>query len=264
MTFIRGLFIFAWNQALCCIFPVILFAAMALTKWTDFPYIHRYDLILLISIITQAVMVIAKLETKDELKVITMFHLIGLGLELFKVHMGSWSYPEEAWSKVFGVPLYSGFMYASVASYICQSWRRFDLYFDRWPNGFMTTALAVLIYANFFTHHFMPDIRWYLTAALFLIFPFSTVHFTVDGRRYRMHVLVAFLLIAFFIWVAENISTLLGAFQYPHQAQRWSLVHLGKLSSWFLLIMISVIIVVQLKGWKSRIGRNTGFTGKSV
>ncbi len=55
------------------------------------------------------------LETKDELKVITAFHLIGLLLEIYKVHFGSWSYPEEAYSKIFGVPLYSGFMHASVA-----------------------------------------------------------------------------------------------------------------------------------------------------
>jgi uncharacterized membrane protein YoaT (DUF817 family) len=254
MIFVRRLLIFAWNQALCCIFPVILFAAMALTKVVDLPYVHRYDLILLISVAAQAAMLLAKLETKDELKVITMFHLIGLGLELFKVHMGSWSYPGEAWSKVFGVPLYSGFMYASVASYICQAWRRFDLRFERWPNGWLTTALAVLIYANFFTHHVLPDLRWVLTACLVFVFPRSTVRFTVDGRHYRMHLLVSFALVAFFIWLAENISTLLGAFQYPHQADRWSLVHWGKMSSWFLLVIISVIIVVQLKDLKYRIG----------
>ena len=40
------------------------------------------------------------LETKDELKVITVFHLIGLLLEIYKVHFGSWSYPEEAYSKI--------------------------------------------------------------------------------------------------------------------------------------------------------------------
>ncbi len=63
----------------------------------------------------QWVMYKTGLETKDELKVITVFHLIGLLLEIYKVHFGSWSYPEERYSKVFGVPLYSGFMYASVA-----------------------------------------------------------------------------------------------------------------------------------------------------
>lgn len=252
-NFVRKLFIFGWNQALCCIFPVILFAAMALTKWFDIPYVHRYDLILLISLLTQVFMLRSGLETKDELKVITLFHLVGLGLELFKVHMGSWSYPGEAWSKLGGVPLYSGFMYASVASYICQAWRRFDLQFERWPNGYVTTALAVLIYANFFTHHVLPDARWVLTAALAVVFPRSTVRFTVDGRHYHMPVLVSFVLIAFFVWVAENISTLFGAFQYPHQAERWSLVHWGKMSSWFLLVIISVIIVVQLKDLKRRL-----------
>ncbi|MBW5448424.1 DUF817 family protein [Cohnella sp. CFH 77786] len=258
MVFFRRLWLFGWNQALCCVFPVVLFAAMALTKMVELPYVHRYDLILLVAVATQAAMLLSKLETMDELKVITMFHLIGLGLELFKVHMGSWSYPGEAWSKVYGVPLYSGFMYASVASYICQAWRRFDLKFERWPNGRMTTALAVLIYANFFTHHAMPDIRWGLTACLPLLFARSTVRFTVDGRPYRMHVLVSFALVAFFIWLAENISTLLGAFQYPHQAERWSLVHWGKMSSWFLLVIISVIIVVQLKDLKRQIGEGKG------
>ena len=51
-------------------------------------------------------------------------------MELFKVHKGSWSYPEEAYTKFFGVPLYSGFMYASVASYMCQAWHWFNLKID--------------------------------------------------------------------------------------------------------------------------------------
>ena len=45
------------------------------------------------------------LETKDELKVITVFHLIGLLLEIYKVHFGSWSYPEEAYSKILSSTL---------------------------------------------------------------------------------------------------------------------------------------------------------------
>lgn len=60
----------------------------------------------IICVLMQLWMVRSGLETRDELKVITLFHLIGLALELFKVHMGSWSYPEEGYSKIFGVPLY--------------------------------------------------------------------------------------------------------------------------------------------------------------
>ncbi|KIL36724.1 hypothetical protein SD71_06945 [Cohnella kolymensis] len=251
MPQIRKLFIFGWNQALCCIFPVVIFSAMAVTKVIDIPFIPRYDLILIICLAMQVAMVRFKLETADELKVITLFHLIGLGLELFKVNMGSWSYPEEAWTKLWGVPLYSGFMYASVASYICQAWRRFDLKVDRWPNGYVTTALAVMIYVNFFTHHYIWDLRWALSLSLLAVFPLTWIRFTVDGKQYRMHVLASFVLIAFFIWLAENISTFLGAWQYPNQTVRWSMVHLGKFSSWFLLIIISIIIVVQLKKLKS-------------
>jgi uncharacterized membrane protein YoaT (DUF817 family) len=250
---VRTLFRFVWKQALCCVFPVILFAAMALTRAVHIPLLHRYDLILVVCLLTQAGMVRFRLETTDELKVITMFHLIGLGLELFKVHMGSWSYPEEAWTKLWGVPLYSGFMYASVASYICQAWKRFDLRFERWPNGALTTSAAVLIYANFFTHHALPDFRWVLTAGLVPLFGRTSVRFTIGSRPYRMHILLSFALIAFFIWVAENLSTFLGAWQYPDQADGWRIVHWGKISSWFLLVIISIIIVVQLKDLKYRL-----------
>jgi uncharacterized membrane protein YoaT (DUF817 family) len=255
MTAIRKLFIFTWNQALCCIFPILIFSAMAVTKVVEIPYLHRYDLILLICVIAQIAMVWFKLESMDELKVITLFHLIGLGLELYKVNMGSWSYPEDGWTKFWGVPLYSGFMYASVSSYICQAWRRFDLKFEQWPNGLLTTAMAVLIYLNFFTHHYFWDMRWVLSASLLLLFPRTSVLFTVAGKAYRMHILLSFLLIAFFIWIAENISTFLGAWKYPDQELRWNVVHWGKFSSWFLLIIISIIIVVQLKNLKTWLWR---------
>lgn len=93
---------------------------------------------------------------------------------IIKAHMGSWSYPEEAYSKVGGIPLYSRFMYASVAIYIWQSWRRINLHMYNWPKP---------------------------------------------------------------IW-AVGIT---------NQAENWSIVHIGKISSWSLLVIISVIIVAQLK-----------------
>lgn len=196
-------------------------------------------------------MLASKLETWDEFKVICLFHVIGLALELFKVHMGSWAYPEDAHSKILGVPLYSGFMYASVASYICQAWRRFDLHIYQWPASIFAVLIGALIYMNFFTHHYLYDIRWILKALLFLIFFRTIVSFRVNEKIYKMPIILSFLLIGFFIWVAENITTFLGAWQYPNQEQAWSIVHIGKISSWFLLVIISIIIVVQLKKVKS-------------
>ncbi len=247
MHFIKQLFTFGYQQALCCIFPVIIFLALAVTKHFPQPYIHRYDLILLICILTQFLMVYTKLETIDELKVISLFHLIGLLLELYKIHKGSWAYPEPAYTKLTGVPLYSGFMYASVASYVCQAWRRFKLEFHNWPPNKITYPLAVIIYLNFFLHHYVADLRWAIIISLFIIFRRSFVSFYVNGKLYQLRMVTSYFLIAFFIWLAENISTFFGAWQYPNQKHHWQLVHLGKLSSWFLLVIITVIIVANLK-----------------
>ena len=102
-------------------------------------------------------MVAARLETWDELKAISLFHVLGFTLEVFKTSasIASWSYPDFAYTKLFGVPLFSGFMYASVGSYVIQAWRLFDLKIKHHPPYWMATTVAVLIYANFFTHHYV-------------------------------------------------------------------------------------------------------------
>ncbi|WP_425341235.1 DUF817 domain-containing protein [Brevibacillus borstelensis] len=241
-----------------CLFPVFIFGSLALSKLITVPGIPRYDLLLLLCLAFQIFMVKSGLETKDELKVITVFHLIGLALEIFKVHMGSWSYPEAAYSKVFGVPFYSGFMYASVASYLCQAWRRLDVSLVGWPRHSFVVPLGAAIYLNFFTHHFAWDIRWVLTTAIFLLFWKSRVYFRVDRERLWMPVPVSYILIGFFIWIAENIATFFGAWRYPNQNEGWQLVHLSKISSWFLLVIVSFIIVAELKHVKERlVGRSS-------
>lgn len=251
MKLLKNFIYFGYMQAISCIFPVIIFGALALSKIVSIPYLPRYDFILLICIIGQVLMLATRLETWDEFKVICLFHVIGLALELYKVHMGSWAYPEDAYSKVWGVPLYSGFMYASVASYICQAWRRFDLQIVHWPTSILAWLIGALIYLNFFTHHYFYDIRWTLKALLFLLFFRTVVRFRINEKVYKMPIILSFLLIGFFIWIAENITTFLGAWQYPNQEQAWSIVHIGKISSWFLLVIISIIIVVQLKRVKN-------------
>ena len=153
MHFFKQLFTFGYKQALCCIFPIAIFLTLAVTKFLHVPY--RYDVILAVCLGVQALLVYTGIETMDELKVISLFHLVGLFLELFKVHHGSWAYPEYSLTKIAGVPVYSGFMYASVASYICQAWRRFDLSFHNWPANKITFTLATAIYLNFFLHHYL-------------------------------------------------------------------------------------------------------------
>nr|WP_220041030.1 DUF817 domain-containing protein [Niallia circulans] len=249
---LKQLVYFGWEQALSCVFPVVIFASLVFTKIIDLPLLPRYDWLLLICLLMQWGMVRSGLETKDELKVITVFHLIGLALELFKVHMGSWSYPEEAYTKILGVPLYSGFMYASVASYLCQAWRRLNVKLVKWPPFIVVVPLAAAIYLNFFTHHYWLDIRWILSGLVIIVFWKSWVLYEVNGTSYRMPLALSFVLIGFFIWIAENIATYFSAWEYPNQAEAWSLVHLGKVSSWLLLVIVSFLIVATLKQVKEK------------
>lgn len=241
---------FAFQEALSCIFPVSVFIILAISKIVNLPYIPRYDLILVLCIVVQILLVVFKIETIEELKVIFLFHIIGLVLEIYKVHIGSWSYPEQSIMRIADVPFYSGFMYSSVASYISQAWKRLKLDFLGWPNKKIVLILALIIYSNFFTNHYFFDIRWIIIGSLFIIFKNSFVIFQVKDVKMKMPVILSFFLIALFIWFAENISTYLGAWRYPNQMKGWELVHTGKITSWFLLVIISIIIVHNLKELK--------------
>jgi uncharacterized membrane protein YoaT (DUF817 family) len=238
---------FAWKEAWSCLFAGLIFLFLGITKVYGIPGVERYDLLLLLCVIVQIAMLKSGMESRDEMKVICLFHLLGLLLELWKVRIGSWSYPGDAWSKIGGVPLFGGFMYASVASYICQSWRRLELQFHAWPSTPVCVALGAGIYLNFFTNYFLPDIRWFLFAAIAIAFRKSYVTFVPNGPTRRMPMLLSFLLIALFIWFAENAATFLSAWHYPHQHHGWKPVYLQKLSSWFLLVIVSIIIVAELK-----------------
>lgn len=251
--FLTEFWMFGLKEARACLFAGLFFCALFASHKLKGLGLPRYDILLLIAVTIQAWMLISKLETWDEFRTILVFHTIGLALEIFKTAMGSWAYPEFAYTKVLGVPLYAGFMHAAVASYIVQAWRLFDLRIERHPPYWMAAAIAIAIYANFFTHHFIGDYRWYLIALACGLYARTMVVFRPYDRERRMPLVVAFALIGFFIWVAENISTFFGAWRYPNQIGAWAMVHVGKWSSWSLLTMMTFIIVVELKHIKTRI-----------
>jgi uncharacterized membrane protein YoaT (DUF817 family) len=62
-----------------------------------------------------------------------------------------------------------------------------------------------------------------------------------------MPLVAGFVGIAGFVWIAENIGTFYGAWLYPSQIHAWSVVSLHKITSWFLMVIISFIIVAYLK-----------------
>lgn len=246
-TYLWELLAFGYKNAISCFFPVAIFSLLAVSHLIKNPYLPRYDFLLLACLIIQAFMFFTKMETKDELLVITLFHLLGLAMEMFKVNAGSWSYPEDAYTKIAGVPLYSGFMYASVASFMCQAWRRFPLQLSNWPKRWLALSIGIAIYLNFFTHHYLPDLRWILAALVLIAFWKTKVHYNNNGIPRKMPVVLAFMLIGLFIWFAENIATFLGAWKYAYQHGNWNMVSYQKISSWELLVIVSFIIVAELK-----------------
>lgn len=246
---------FGLKQARACLFVSLFFFAVFSVPRHGLFGIPRYDVLLIVALAIQTWMVWTKLETVDELKAITLFHVVGFALEAFKTSGGikSWSYPDFAYTKLFGVPLFSGFMYASVGSYIIQAWRLLKLRVVHHPPYWMAWLIAVVIYANFFTHHYIGDFRWYIAACALGLYARATVLFSPLDRERRMPLLLSFILIGFFIWLAENISTFFSVWKYPNQLGAWSAVHVGKWSSWSLLVIMTFTIVANLKHIKERI-----------
>lgn len=246
---------FGLKEARACLFVFLFFSTVFLTPRAGLLGLPRYDFLLVIAVGIQVWMLATKLETFDEFKAICIFHVIGFILEVFKTSQGikSWSYPDFAYTKFLNVPLFSGFMYAAVGSYVIQAWRLFDLNIKHHPPYWMATLTALAIYANFFTHHYIGDYRWYITAFVFGLYARSYVIFKPLDRERKMPLLLAFLLIGLFIWLAENISTFFKIWQYPNQMGAWSAVHMSKWGSWSLLVIMTITIVAQLKHIKKSV-----------
>jgi uncharacterized membrane protein YoaT (DUF817 family) len=248
-TGVRGALVeftaFVLKQAWACVFGALLLVVLLGTRlwYPDDAGLARNDFLTLAAVAIQLLMVAGRLETLRELRVIVLFHLVGTAMELFKTDVGSWVYAADGVLRLGGVPLFSGFMYAAVGSYLVRVFRLFDLRFDRYPRRWITALVALAVYGNFFSHHFLPDARWALMALVVLVWLRSVLHFRSFRRTLRMPVLVAFLLVAAFIWLAENLATWSNAWLYPDQLAGWQLVSGAKLGSWFLLMIISVVLV---------------------
>ena len=103
---------FVLKQGWACLFGITMLALLIGTKavWHPDWALARYDFLLIAAICVQAGFLWFRLETLDEAKVILIFHVSGTAMEIFKIHMGSWAYPEPGVMKLMGVPLFSGFI----------------------------------------------------------------------------------------------------------------------------------------------------------
>ena len=256
--------VFGLKQAWACLFGGAMLALIIATRlwWPDQPWLTRYDFLFLGALAIQLAMLGLKLETWSEAKVILIFHVVGTAMELFKTGAGSWIYPEEAFFRIGGVPLFSGFMYAAVGSYLARVTRIFDMRYTRYPPLWATVLLAVAIYVNFFAHHFVTDVRIGLFAVTAVLFLRTGVHYRVFRFRHRMPLLAGFLLVALFIWFAENIGTWSRAWLYPGQEAGWTPVSIHKLGAWYLLMIISFVLVTLVHRPRALDAEETRQTGR--
>jgi uncharacterized membrane protein YoaT (DUF817 family) len=237
--------VFGLKQGWACLFGGLLLALMIVTDvvWPSGPPIERYDFLLVAAVAIQIGMLRLKLETLDEAKVIVIFHIVGTIMEIFKTSAGSWMYPEPSLLRIGEVPLFSGFMYAAVGSYLARVTRIFDFRFTHYPPLWTTVLLAAAIYVNFFSHHFIWDVRLWLFGFAVLIWGRTVVHYRVFRFRLPMPLLLGFGLVSLFIWFAENIGTFANAWRYPGQAAGWNPVSIEKIGAWFLLMIVSFVLV---------------------
>jgi len=246
-TFVTEFWYFFLASLRASCFGVFLLSIFLLTEIVTIPLIGRYDFIFLAALCFQIFMLIFRFERPKEFFVIILFHILATLMELFKTHpaIGSWTYPGTPNSIfVLGtVPLFTGFLYSAIGSYISRAFVFLKLSYERFPAYYHIWILAALIYLNFFTHHFFYDIRYFLFLYVFIIFFKTKVHFNVYRKERSMPFLVTVFLTSMFVWIAENIGTFTRVWLYPSQVEEWHFVSLNKTGSWFLLLILSFALV---------------------
>ena len=246
--------LFVLKQAWACVFGgALLFAIIGTKFWYPDIGLHRYDFLFLYAVTVQLLLLVLRLESLREMGVILIFHVLATGMELFKTHsaIGSWSYPGEAVIRLGNVPLFAGFMYSAVGSYLARVWRGFEFKFTHFPPLWLAGFLAVLSYINFMSHHYIFDIRWILIVGVLWAYRKTWVYFRPDHIHRRMPLLAGFVLVSFFIWIAENLGTYAKAWIYPHQANGWQLIGPEKWTAWFLLMQLSFVLIYALRQFES-------------
>ncbi len=250
---------FGTKAASAALFGLLLLIAFAVTApmgSQEYYGFFRYDYLLFYALSIQVCLIYLKLESWAEAKVIALFHIMAMGMEIFLTHpaIASWQYPQPAVFKLLTVPLFAGFMYSAVGSFFARSLRLYKVSFENLPRFTNMLYLAVLSYLNFMTKFFIPDYRLVLFAWSIIIFWKTKLYFQLSDSRFKVPMLPILLLLAFLIWIAENISTFYKIWLYPSQVDAWHMVGWGKLGSWYLLLLLSLVLVLKILGKRDKKG----------
>ena len=260
IAILKSCFEFSYKAASAALFGILLLIAFVLTASmgsTEHWGLFRYDYLLFYALVIQICLLYLKLESWAEAKVIALFHIVAMVMEIFLTHpqIASWQYPQPAVFKILTVPLFAGFMYSAVGSFFARSLRLYQVSFERLPSFANMLSLAVLSYINFMSKFFIPDYRAVLFAWSIFIFWKTKINFRLNYHQFQLPMLPVLVLLAFIIWIAENISTFYQIWLYPSQVDAWHMVGWAKLGSWYLLLLLSLVLVLKILGERSSTGQ---------
>lgn len=236
-------FSFGFKQLVGVTFGLLIVIGFILTINSS----YRYDILFVYAIVIQVLLYKIGFENKRDILVVTIFHLIGLSMELIEVGInGSWSYNSSGIFYIASVPIFTGFMYASIGSYMAKEFKLLKLRMEGMPSNIVLIIFSIAIYANFILNNHIFDYRYILIFIMLVLYNPVKLYFTPGRTEYKFNLPLAFFLIGFFIWIAENISTYLGIWSYPNQVPIWHFVHFSKITSWMLLSIVSFNLVYML------------------
>ncbi|EPF74679.1 DUF817 family protein [Acinetobacter rudis] len=253
MNVIVNILRFSSLAASAAVFGILLLLAFIFSvSMEDDAYLgfYRYDYLLFFALSIQFAMLYLKLESWAEAKVIALFHVMAMVMEIVLTNplVGSWYYPQPSIFKIITVPLFAGFMYSAVGSFFSRGIRLFQVKFDALPSFAAMLSLAVLSYLNFMTKFVIYDFRYVLFIWSFLLFYKTRVYFNLGSYQVKSPMLLVLLILAVIIWIAENVSTFYQIWLYPTQIEAWHMVGLAKIGSWYLLLLLSLVLVLKILG----------------
>lgn len=259
MFLFKGILEFIHKAAKAALFGILLLSAFALTVsmgTEEYWGFFRYDYLLFYALIIQFFLIYTKLESWAEAKVIALFHVMAMVMEIFLTHpqIASWIYPQPAIFKVMTVPLFAGFMYSAVGSFFARSLKLYQVSFTRLPSFGNMLALSILAYLNFMTKFFIYDFRYVLFLWSIVIFWETKIDIKLQQCKVKLPMLIILFILAFIIWVAENISTFYEIWLYPSQQENWHWIGAGKIGSWYLLLLLSLVFVLKILGIRGKEG----------
>lgn len=244
--------IFIQKQLRSALFAILFLSCVVITGYIQIEHIARADLLLICALCIQAVLLYTKYETYEEFQIICIYHVIGTVMEIYKTSIGSWEYQHIGIAHLFGVPLFSGFMYSTIGSYITRAWSEFKIKITHAPDIAIHGTISFLIYLNFFTNHYIYDFRYVLLASVILIYSKVRLIYHISEKARSIPLVLIFLFVAVGIWLAENLATFYSVWLYPSQKTAWHLVSPEKITSWWLLVILSFILVWIYKFKKTK------------